>query len=361
MALSFSLALVACGTPSGDGDPDPNPDDRGGSGSEDPPPPRDDPRALGADATFADAVTAARTLDAHRDQDSSAGCLLRRGWRLEADLAVAVRPPPEPAADLDERLGRDGEPVVVLTRWGMYGNPAPGRIALTALTSTMPPRVEPATVLFVTDRGVYVRDSVGRVNVPAPIADPRASISSLGSDDGPVFVTAEAGTPLARVAEILAMLPAASIGRVGLAVPLAENTRLPETPSGDAPPDLTGLCPNGLPPRAAGDPEGNLRPDRIIGALGPLRQAAEICVGTAAGAGAGGGRVVLSFRIAPDGRVSEACVSEEPAPDPSLRECLLRGVRATMFDEPSPAGSVDVALPLVLAPLASQRQRALCD
>ena len=67
------------------------------------------------------------------------------------------------------------------------------------------------------------------------------------------------------------------------------------------------------------------------------------------------------MRIGPDGRVSEVCVVESEHPDPTLHACLVRSARAVAFDAPSPAGFVDVQLPLVLAPLPVQRQRALCE
>jgi hypothetical protein len=67
------------------------------------------------------------------------------------------------------------------------------------------------------------------------------------------------------------------------------------------------------------------------------------------------------MRIGPDGVVNEACVIESAAPDPVLHECLARAARAVAFDAPDPPGFVDVQLPLVLAPLPVQRQRALCE
>ncbi len=356
LVAGLALAALACGDPA----PTPPPERAPGGGGETVTPDPEDARALGPDATFAQLAEAARLLDQRRDQDSTAGCLLRRGWRLEADLAVAVRPLAVPEADLDARLEADAGPVVVLSRWGAYGQLDAGRVALSAVTTTLPPRVEPATVWFVTDRGVWVRNSGADAARPGPMPWADAT-AALPTDVGALFVTAEAGVPLATLAEALSSLPDALSGRVGLAVTLAAGTRLPGAPAAADAADTEGLCPNGLPPLGEGMSEGSLRPDRIVSSLGPLRQGAEICVGATDGPGAAGGRVGLAMRIGPDGQLIEACVTEEAAPDPTLRACLLRAARATMFPEPDPPGAVDVALPLVLAPLDSQRQRPLCD
>lgn len=359
-ALCGLALLAACG-----GTDAPPPQTGSGGDGEEPAeererPPAADLRDLDPDATFADLARAARELDDRRDQDSSEGCLLRRGWHLAADLAVAVRPLAEPPDDLDERLEGDPGAVVVLSRWGMYGEAREGGVALTAVTTTMPPRTEPAILWAVTDRGVYVRHSRVAVTEPGPLSLEQAT-AMIPADAGALFVTAEAGLPLSRLADVLAAAPDRLTGTVGLAVALAPDTRLPEPPEQGGQADTDGLCPNGLPPLAEGAPVGNLLPQRIVSSLGPLRQGAEICVGATDGPGAAGGRVVLALRIGADGSLAEACVVEEAAPDPSLRACLLRSARSTMFPTPDPPGAVDVQLPLVLAPLDEQRQRPLCD
>lgn len=355
-AAIAAATLLACGpTP-----PPEDPSDLDESIEEAPPEREEDARALGADATFVDLARAARRLDDRRDQESDRGCLLARGWRLEADLAVAVRPLPAPPEDLDARLAADAGPVTVLSRWGAYGDGDPSHVSLTAATTTLPPRREPARVWFVTDRGVYVRSTEGAAGVgPGSVED---AADALGAPDavGALFVTAESGVSLARLADVLRAIPDALSGRVGLAVALAEGTRLPEPPA-TAPPTEDASCPGGLPPLAEDAPIGRLRPEAIVGSLGPLRQAAATCVGAAEGEGAGGGRVALAIRIGPGGLVQEACAVEDATNDPSLRACLARAARTTAFPAPDPPGAVDVQLPLVLAPLPSQRQRPLCD
>lgn len=320
----------------------------------------DDLRALGADATYRDLLRAARTLDDRRDQDSDAGCLVRRGWRLEADLAVAVRPLPSAPDDLDARLAEELGPVTVLSRWGAYGDAgeegAP-RLAFSTVTTTLPPRVEPAVVWVVTDTGVYVRSTASsRPAGPTGVEALEASLNGAGA----LFVSAEAGVPLSRLAEVLSSVPESFAGRMGLVVPLSAGTRLPAPPEvqeGDA----AAICPDGLPALPEDAPLGSMRPERILQSLGPLRQGAEICVGATDGPGAAGGRVVMALRIAADGRVAETCIMEDATDDPTLRACLLRAARTIAFPPPESPGTVDVALPLALSPLPSQRQRPVCE
>jgi hypothetical protein len=327
--------------------------------------PPDDPRRLGAEGTFGDLLRAARTLDDRRDQGSDAGCLLRRpgagtGWRLEADLAVAVRPLRDAPDDLDERLVADGAPVDVLTRWGALGPGEPIHPTFAAVTTTLPPQRPAAQVWAVTDRGVYVRSTEVPVDRTTPMT-PEEAARALGAVGarGSLFVSAEAGVPLSRLAEVLGRVPGAFAGRVGLAVALEPGTRLPEPP---APETARGaaLCPDGLPPLPDDAAVGALAPEAIVARLGPLRQGAAICVGTTGGPGAAGGRVTLALRIGPDGTVEEACAVRDEADDPALRACLAEAARSTAFAAPDPSGYVDVQLPLVLAPVESQRQRPLC-
>ncbi len=321
-----------------------------------------DVRSLAPDATFDALLDAARTLDDRRDQESTAGCLLRPAWRLEADLAVAVRPLPAPPDDLDEFLESEPGPVNVLSRWGAYGSGDPEKPSFSAVTSTRPPRREPAIVWAITDRGVYVRSSSAREPAdPQPLDTVASSITDPASI-GVLYVTAEAGTPVDRVADLLRRVPAALAGRVGVAVALAPGTRLPAPPeASDSADSSAGLCPDGLPELPGDAATGDLRPDAIVASLGPLRQAAGTCVSGTQGPGAAGGRVVLALRIGRDGRVESACATSDATNDPVRRECLLRAARATAFPAPSPPGSLDVQLPLSVAPLPSQRQTPICD
>ena len=81
---------------------------------------------------------------------------------------------------------------------------------------------------------------------------------------------------------------------------------------------------------------------------------------TARGPGAAGSRIEITMRIGADGRLADACISRDSASDPALRDCLLEVARGTVFPAPSPAGYVDAALPLTLAPDASLTQALVC-
>ena len=92
--------------------------------SEPPQPPAESgqsPRLLALEATYTDLVAAARTMDDATSAQGSENCLLRGdgigAYRFEGDIAVAVRPLPDPPEDLDEWLGNSTS-MVSLTRWG---------------------------------------------------------------------------------------------------------------------------------------------------------------------------------------------------------------------------------------------------
>lgn len=363
------LATVACG-PSADDETTP-PDD-GSSGGESVQPPDEttpeDPRVLGAGATFAELVAAARRLDDRREADSDRGCILAgRGgepWRLEGDLSVAVRPLPDAPSDLDERVPEPGDrgKVRVLTRWGQL-DPAARELALVAFTSTPPLRASSAVALLLTDQGVYLR-RVGPASVEpfGPLSVDQAGArlqSALGDAAPPVFVTAEAGVDLGRLRTLLHWLPESVHGATALAVPLAPETRIPDPSTRRD--DDTGLCPDGLPEPAADASEGSLSSEQLLGALTPLREGSRACFDSATGEAATGGRLVVHLRVGPDGEVTEVCFPEDEVADPGLRACVAEAARATRFPAPDPPGFVDAAIPLAFQPDDSLRQQPLCD
>lgn len=307
------------------------------------------PRDLAADATFADLVAAARRQDDLRDQDSTAGCLLRVGasYRLEADLAAAVRPLPEAPTSIDTRQ----ESVAVLTRYGTIGN-ADASLGLVAFTTTQPAEHAEAAVLIVQRTELFVaRTSGGRARSIAA-----RELETL--DDGHLllFVTATAGTSVGDLSSVLRSIPASFAGRVGLAVALPQGTRLAAPPTAAEAPPSEAICAL----TETEEPPGELSVEAIRLGVQPLVARAEACVGASEGSGALGGRVVLSMRIATSGAVSEACISEDATDDGVLRACLVRAARALVFTAPT-EGSVDVALPLVLAPGVAHRQRPICE
>lgn len=310
-------------------------------------PPRDG-RVLSSGARFAELVAAARRQDQLRDQDSAAGCLLRLGPspRLEADLAAAVRPLPEPPPSLAGRLGS----VAVLTRYGALGAPD-AALGLVAFTTTPPTPGASARVVVVTGDGLWLATTEGtsarRIG--------RDALSGLDDGRALVAVTAEAGITVEAVGAVLAALPASLAGRVTLAVALPEGTRLPAPPSVEGPAAAAVCELEPMPDEAWGELDGAA----LRRGVAPLVDRAQLCVGTTEGAGALGGRVVLSMRIGPSGRVTAACVSEDATGDGVLRACLVGAARELVFEAPS-GGSVDVALPLRLEPGPAHRQAALC-
>ncbi|MEM9070320.1 MAG: hypothetical protein AAGE52_17565 [Myxococcota bacterium] len=313
------------------------------------------PRALGATATFADLVAAARRLDDRGEGESTAGCLLRgtgetgASWRLEADLAVGVRPLPNPTG-LAPRLGGDEGAIRILSRWGQRGT---GSLSVAVFTTLPPPRPGAAILVAITDDGVHLRSTEGelpradrgphRVSELAPVLERVAA-------PGGVYVTAEPGTSLGRLRQILALVGAAP---VGLAVVLADGVTLPEAPRGAA---GEGLCEDGL--TATTEAEGTLETDRIVASLGPLTTAGATCMTRANPEAARGGRMEIAIRIAAGGTVGEACAVSDALGDPQLRACVLRAVRDLRF--PDPGGVLDVVLPISLAPDRSERPRPLC-
>ena len=315
-------------------------------------------RDLSAAATFADLASAARRQDDLRDQDSSAGCLLRRGagFRLEADLAVAIRPLPAPEADLDARMASDG-PARVLTRYGAYGES--DDLGLVALTTTAPPRgaVEAAVglVIVITDRGAYAR----RTDVPFGAVTPRPVDELIGTlpfgEVSTTLVTAEAGVPLTTVYDALRLLPSTLAGDVGLAVVLERGVVLPDRVVLEE--DEAPLC-EALSETDAATSDALSATDLRAG-IARLSGPVAICVGTTPGPGARGGRMELMARIIDGGTVGEACIRADDTADAHLRACVLRAARALVFTDPD--GVVDFAVPLVLEPGTIHRQRATCD
>jgi len=316
-------------------------------------------RDLAAAASFADLASAARRQDDLRDQDSSAGCLLRRSpdaFRLEADLAVAIRPLPAPEADLDARMASDG-PARVLTRYGAYGES--DDLGLVALTTTAPPRGSVADavglVVVVTDRGAYARRTDGAFGAvtPRPLEELMGTLPF--SEVSTTFVTAEAGVPLTTLYEALRLLPSTLAGDVGLAVALERGVVLPDRIALEE--DEAPLC-EAL--SATDAPTSDtLGATELRAGIARLSGSVSICVGTTPGPGARGGRMELMARIIDGGTVGEACIRADDTADAHLRACVLRAARALVFADPD--GVVDFAVPLVLEPGTIHRQRATCD
>lgn len=331
--------------------------------------PGNDPRALGPTATFADVVAAARLLDDRSAADSTEGCLFRgdaapgSAFRVEADVAVAVRPLSDPAPNLLPRLRRAAGAVAVLSRWGRAG-PDGGTMAFSTFTSAAPPE-GPSIVLAITEAGVLLRSTEGAVPTghegPFPAADVAAHLAAAApSNAGMLVVTASPTTPLPGLRAILLSLPPRLAARVALGVVLAADTTLPAGPRPPAAVD-DGLCDDGLPEPAAEQVETSPDASAVLGALASFRENAAACV-SAAGAGAArGGRLEILLRAGAGGAVEAACAHRDTVGDAALRACVLGSARSARLPAPTDErGFYDVALPLLFAADDSLRQAPWC-
>lgn len=323
--------------------------------------PESDGPELGADADFGDLVRTAAARMGAGDAGARAECLLRvgpRGYALDAELMPALHELPEPLAELDAGLLRARGPIRVLTAWGQLGaiHPALGLAAFTAL----PPQVLRASAVAViaTERGVYLRYSDAHAtDADGPLELAAVVPRLLGAHAGqPVlFVSAEAGVPVAQLAALLRALPH---GRsVALAQVLPPGTRLPQVSA----PQAVQTCPDGLPEPAADSAEGALDPQQIVDSLGPLRAGASACLASATAEARAGGRLVLALRIGADGAVQDACLLQDGIADAALAACVLQSARALRLPPPDPPGFVDVHVPLALTPQSPARPQALCE
>jgi hypothetical protein len=311
-------------------------------------------RALGATSVFADLVRQAEPLEGADLSASEAAyaCLLARaepGFTLKAPVHQALRPLPQPASDLGGAL-KQARSVQVLTPWGRYG--AESSLVLASFTAFTPARRGLAVLL--TRDGVSVRDS-------APDGDAsidNAPVDSLAAwdlpEDAVVFVTAEAQVPLSQVYRVLETL-ARRRASVALATVLPPHTR---TPSAASPSAATKACPDGL--LAIEAVEGDLSRDAILFGLSPLRERAPDCLLRGEAPGAAGGLLELALRIDPSGQVSEACLLRDEVADAAVGACVLELARSLRFSPPSPAGVVDVQLPLVLRPHSTPAPAPVC-
>lgn len=362
-ALLAAALAAGCGAPQAGAPPD------------EPPPPRaDDPSGAGAgsprllpwDAGFAALVAGLRAAWRAGDTEGRRGCLLALAGpeggahRLEADLAVALRPLPDPPADARARW-RDapGDRAGLLSVWGRYG--AGDGPVLAALTTSPPPTALPgdsgltgsaAAAVLVSPDGERWTRWIAPADVPSAALEASAARGAL-----PVWVTATPDTPVPVLARALEAL-AREAPSVALAVLLPAGTEVPAGARG-ADAGRAGLCPDGLP--AAERPEGDVPVASLRQGIAPLVAAAERCKAAGSGPVARGGRLELQLRVAPDGAVAGACVTRDDVGDAVFRGCVLEAAAALRFVAPRPEGTVvDAALPLVVSPDESLLQRPVC-
>ncbi len=351
-ALCLLLAIAACG---GNEEPTPDPDDDTSGGDVAQP---DEvvealapTRTLGPEATYADLVDAAQALDGASAADSDDGCLLGPR-RLSADLALPLRPLPDPIPSLSRALARHRGPMRVLSRWGQRGA---GRRAVAIFTMT--PRTDgEAMLLFASDDGVRLRATGGEPGGSEPFG-----VSELGDRvlaaratvTGPIVLVADGGTPLVRVRSLLAALPSDAVVAFGVLLP--EDTRLPEPLVASDDTD-TGLCADGLPGTEAAEGQFDLEAARP--ALAELQAQVTRCNDYRSGSGADEGTITVALRITEGGAVGGVCATDDSVGDPALRACTLGAIREVRF--PDPGGVVDLAIPFRFQPSTLGRQTPLC-
>jgi hypothetical protein len=167
-------------------------------------------------------------------------------------------------------------------------------------------------------------------------------------------VSAEANVPLSALVALLQALP--STRTVAFAVALPSGTKLPAV---NVPAEQLA-CPNGLPDVDAGRAEGEIDARKLTDVLRGLQPETERCLSNSSGAGRAGGAFTLALRIAASGSAEDACVLDGDVRDPSLVTCVLQAVRAVQYPKPSPAGFVDVHVPLRLEPQPWPEQKPWC-
>ena len=320
-----------------------------------------DPRVLAGDATYQELVVRARTLEGE-PAPADERCVARvsgAGLELVAEVVPAVRPIADAPTSLDARLEGGAGSFVALTRWGRVGS---GSLVLAAFTPVAPVVDEPVLAVLVGRRGLYLRSTSTELSAaqrgPFPLSELGPSLAALGSTGSPVLVTADAAVAIATLRGVLDVL--ATRGRkTALASVLPESTRLPDEPPAPANADA-GRC-EALPELASDAAEGSLPIEAIRRGLENLRGAVPSCVAASSSSRvARGGRLAVLLRIGATGAVEAACAREDAIGEPAFRGCVLEAARALRFDLPSPAGSVDVAIPLVVAPDTSLGREALC-
>lgn len=317
-------------------------------------------RVFNGSERFGDLVAGAQALASAGAGDSDKGCLFARdadAFRLEADLLPAVRPLPDPPVDLATGLARTHGRVRTLSHWGQSGT-GEYELALVGLTTTPASAARaPATAILLTRKGVFLRhaerDAVPE-DGPLPLAGVGARLAGLSGHA--LYVTAERDVSIAEIHALLAQLP---FDRpVALAVALAPGTRIPEEPKPALAPEWS--CPRGLPRPAKRSRPGEIGQSALAAALAPLRDEGARCLSTATGPALAGGKLTLALRVDEGGRVGHVCAIESTLADAALTRCVLESARMLVFPVPSPAGSVDLHLPLELSPLGFATQRPVC-
>ncbi|MET0284162.1 MAG: hypothetical protein ABW352_06820, partial [Polyangiales bacterium] len=259
----------------------------------------------------------------------------------------SIRPLPAPAEDLDLLL-KQSEQAELLGAWGRHGD-GTAKLALVSFTLTPPTREGVAIVA--TDRGLSVRGASTTGLTPRDQLDVAQALAAIAQlPEAAVYVAAEASYPLAKLAALLGALA----GReVTLATNLSADTSLRPRAA-----TRVTRCPEGLPNTT--EPEGALPGAALLEGVAPLRAAGADCLLSGDARGAAGGRLTVGLRIDARGQVSQACVVHDELHDDAVAGCVTELAHRLTFPPPSPAGVVDVELPVALRPGSRVVQPPLC-
>ena len=320
-----------------------------------------EPRTLSPNATFAELVAAAQT---PVSRGSSEACILRRAdktgpFRLEGDIAPSIRPLPAPGNDLAARVANDEGPVRVLSTIGQSGS---GELTVATFTRAPVSSYDHVRVVIVTGNHSYLRRTdapmAGRFSRPLNDKQVVAMLNrGKSATPRPVVVTASGDVKLTRLAQVMEQIDESPSAFVVLAVALPQGTELPSPPPA---PKAAPLCPAGLPAPSMTEPTGHLDKTATDALIKAVSGVGRICIQVAKGRATLGGNMTIHARIAADGTIPLTCASTDTAQDPSLRECVLRGLRALQLTPPSPPGVVDVTVPVQLRPALEKPQPAVC-
>jgi len=328
-----------------------------------------DRRILSIDMRFGDLIDSVNYLDQHGHHHSDKKCLLRRlpftGERIafDADLAVAVRPLPDAPGELDKRLQSERGRIHVITLWDRIGIDDSG-VVLVAFTTTSPSSARlPAVALFLTDRGIYIRQSDQKAESkgePIQLNELTPFLANIASKEAfALYVTADAETTLRALSDLLSTLPYPQ-PEVALAVVLEAGTRLPKQ-SEPLMRDPAVWCPEGLPELEFDAPQGDIPRSDIIAAIDTMRDEAQQCLAAAEGTAAAGGRLQVAIRIDASGKVEKRCLIEDEIGNLALARCILSTVNKLRFPPPNPSGPLDIHLPLRLTSQGISGQKPFCE
>ncbi|MFO0592342.1 MAG: hypothetical protein U0441_32655 [Polyangiaceae bacterium] len=324
----------------------------------------DKARSLPENAKFSDLVRVAREAAA---TPTSGSCLLQGGKGGAAAVLAAPLDKPaaklvDPPADLDALFasGKTKKPFSdfgtrILTPTGY----SEGGDYLDLVTFTPASRLatgQVVPILVATDRGLYIAlpNTVSDGHLLDEADKERARKEILPKAQIWV-VTAEGDAPISRVREALSLIRETT-GAVVLASPLPKASKPKKRKSRyDAKVEKGQpyACSDKAQAGIEGGPIGSYD-DKTVFALGDKFKAA-VAACTSAG---DGGSIHVNMRIAPDGKLVEACAETDDTSDPDARKCVVEAARKMEYPKPDKAGFVNFGTAAVLS---GKRIAALCD